>query len=241
MSVGTVVTRMADPQGLLNAEFPAKTAGECALPNGAVVWVQTLNSLHREDCQVKANKVASLECADLGHGGKMRAAVIASVKNRSADEQASMLAMDAFRDGSMVRLVDEKFPVLPQPEHIEGEDEAGWLERYQAWEASVEERGKARYAYEDELWEAEKAKHAQLTAKERVERCVRSYVSGEWVKAFLRQVRVEQLLRAVRRVDDHRSRYFESVEEIEDLDDPSLQALLDYYDELVVNLDAVPT
>ncbi len=233
--------QIPDPQELLTAQFPTKTAGELTLPNGSVVWIQTLNSLHREDCETRANRDASLECVDLAPGGKMRQAVVASVRAKTAEEQADILTSNQFRDGSMAREVNEKFPVLPRPDKIENEDEAGWLGRFQTWESEVAEREKGRFAYEEELWEAERAKALALTAKERVDRCVRSYVSEQWVRAFIRSVRVEQLYRATRRADDHGQRFFTGVEEIEDLDDPSLQALLDFYDGLQVNHDAIPT
>lgn len=213
----------------IHPDIPRKTADDCTLPDGSTVWVCTLNSLLKSDCSREANRWAAMDCADIVPGGARRKILLQQVKAMSADGQATILANEGYLLGSYASVLDELFPPLPEPSRGDLPDEDAFLKAEVEWKAACEQRETDRRAKEDELYEAERQRVLGFRPAARADACLRAWVSKEFREAFGRRYVVEELWRAVRSPEDHSVRLYESVDEIEGLDDATIDALLRTY------------
>lgn len=225
----------------VNPEVPQRTADTCTLPNGEVVWIQTLNELHKADCDRAARRYAALECKDFAPGGPLRAVALQQVQAMSAEDQAMFLAQELYRTGEMFRALDADFPPIPEPERGEG-TEAAFVNAHKKWRKACDQREVERRAKADTIVKAEVDRCLALQASRRVASCVETYVNREFASVFISRIEVEELYRAVRQMEDHSVRYYRSAEEVYDLDDRTRETLLIKYAEIDgVRAAEVPT
>jgi hypothetical protein len=225
-------------EGTLEKSLPAKTAGYLTLPAGNAVWVQTLNSLHKEDSDKRARRFAQSECRTLLKGGDDYDSMVLEIRDLSADAQATLIAGDSYWE-----IHQQSFIEHPEPEEPEqGEMNAlEFTEAHVAWEAASAEAEAARKAFESERFEATRAVALLLPVKDRRERCQVVCFNRDFIKAYTRRMRFETLFRAVRTQEDHLKRYYASVDEIEDADDATQVILWSFYGGLEIPQSAVPT
>lgn len=215
-------------------QFPRRTAGELTLPNGEVVWVQTLGALQRDEVLSDAGQYAQMKCSDIRLGGAMRTAVIAEFKEQPVEDLATYLAAHEYRQGRIRDKVEEKYPDLPDPVRKE-ESEDKWLTVMAEHEKKQKKLEESRKAYEDKLFEEARQTAIALTPKVRLERCVAAYVGIKYAEVFHRQFLTQQIFHVVRTQEDHRMRYFQSVADVSDLDEATLSVIVDF----INNLDSV--
>lgn len=208
------------------AEFPARTAGEVTLPDGAVAWVQTLNSLLREQVESKSRRYAANECRGLLKGGVDYPAAVAWARTLPTDQQVTYLAQQEF--WGIQQEANGTYPEPPEPEQGELDPE-GYGKAIEKWNEEKKKADGKRQEFIEKRYEAQIKRFAALTVKVREERCLSAYYNNEFVNAYILRQKIETIYRAARRNDDHTQRFFASAEEYEDADDGVQKALHDFY------------
>lgn len=211
------------------SQFPCRTACYCDLPNGERVWICTLNSAQRLEAERKARRYAATECRSLLPDGSDYGGVVAEVKTLSPEAQAAFLAQQDY--WQIYRNVEKELPLPPEPEQGEQTPEL-YTKAVAKWEKEKANAEKQREEEAVKRFEAAKARYLALPELKRLDACCTAYYNLEFGQAYLSRLNLENLLRAVRNPDAHLQRRFASLEEVEDLDDAMLQALLAKYDAL---------
>jgi hypothetical protein len=217
---------------------PLRTAGELTQMDGTRVWIQTLNTLQKEDADKRARRYAQNECRPLRKDGDDYAAMNAEIFALSAQQQAIFIADDSYWP-----IHEEALTLHPEPQEPEqGElSAADFTEAHIAWEEECVKAEQARRDHEaarfDEIYQLA----LRLSNRARRERCADVYFTKEFIKAYTRRMKYETLWRAVRNEEDRLQRYYPSVEAVEDADDATQSALWTYYTNLDVAPNMIPT
>lgn len=218
---------------------PARTADYLKLPSGTVVWIQTLNTLQKQDADKRARRFAQNECRPLLKGGEDHEAVLIEVRGMSPELQAQFIAGESFWP-----IREEALTLYPEPKEPEqGEmSPLEFTEAHVVWEAAVEAAKAIRLGHEAEKFEQACKAALRLSIRERRETALLVYFNQQFIQAYNRRMHFETLWRAVREEDEpHLTRFFESVEALEDADDATQAALWEFYEALDVPQPMVPT
>jgi hypothetical protein len=212
----------------LDNQFPTHTAGDVTLPDGRSVWIKTLNAVERDEVQENCHFWAAEQILPLRPKGRYYAALVAEMEEMEPEEQAEYLAQTEFLFGSIRDRLDVKYEVPERPGRTDLEDEA-YDKALDAWRVSVEKVAAARAAAERKFLADERTKALALTPKLRLDQCVIGFRKRKRRDKFMVRYNVEILARAVRSVEDHAVRVYDTPEKVSELDDATKQALLAQY------------
>jgi hypothetical protein len=210
----------------MSRDFPTRTAGDCVLPNGETVWVQTLNELGRTKADQDAHRYAVLQTMHLRKGGTDYKILQAQARGLSEEEQATFIADQNASE--LAQQCTAQFPDPEQPEKGEMEP-AEFIEATAKWEEACKLATEKRENLYADKYQSEVKKALAMSRAARVSFVVNGYIAQQYWTEFVTQQTLEILYRAVRLAEDHDMKYFRSVTAVEDADDEVRQTLVEFY------------
>lgn len=225
-------------------EFPSRTADtlEINAENSrsadshkigkTTVWVQTLNSTHRDKADTEAQWTAGIAARRYRKGTDGYNSIVDDFEAMEPAMLTDFLVTAEESSGRLTFKVDDKYPNTPRPERGVDTTDSQWVEEVARYDDSIVKLGETRLAYFNKLSEEHRKKIESWTKPTRVKRAAEIVLDSRYTKAYSDALTFEILLRAVRKDDDHSQRYFRDVSVIEDLDDDIFDALTAKYREL---------
>lgn len=221
--------------------LPAKTADTCDLPDGTVVWVQTLNKLLKKEAAEAADMQSALHVLKFRASGEFGPAIAAQFEDMTAENQAAYIAQTEYVVGRIFEEANEKFPMAPEPVR-ENENDEAYMSAVAAWQEKLKEIDTQRQAFLDARYVEQLDAAKSLTDSERKERCHQAFRERKYREEFTERFLTEMLYRAVRCADNHSQRFYASAEAVRELDDASRSLLADAYFALdAVTPSQIPT
>ena len=218
-----------------------RPAHEVELPNNVTVWVQTLNSFHRDEAQREAALYAAREIYRFKRDSELYAVFLNNFSEQSPEEQADYLANHEYDSGRIMVSAMAKYPIPVRPEQGKMSDEE-WIKTVEKFDKELETVGAKRQKYILSQIEEKRKAALALTPQVRLDRCMKAYIEVVYNNAINTRITNEMLLRAVRFNDDRGRRYYKSIEAVEDLDDEIRATLIQKYQECdSVTSEQVPT
>lgn len=232
-----------------NPTFPNATAGAetISLVNtrpAAVygeVWLQTLNEFQKSEAYREAAFYTATKMLIMKSGTVEYNSNEANFEEMSQTSRARFISADALNTGDIRYQAEQKFPTPIYPEKDDNNDNKYDLivERYLA---ETEIAFNSQQAYIDEeidklvaLWEVK-------SDLETVKKCMDIFKRSMRDQIYSSMLNAQMLWRAIRKVDSHLERYYDSIEIVLDLDDDLQQKLIMAYNSLdTVKSDEIPT
>ncbi len=227
----------------------ARPAKEVTLPSEAKVWVQTLNSIHREEADREAGFHAAVYNRRFVKGGDLYDVYMSDFTGMETNDQVSFLVNHEILRGGITLQATTKYeyPIEPVREMgdgvgLTGESDAAWIQRVEEFEREKDKVTKQRNKFV-EKWTVDKRKELEaVTAKTRIKKCMDAFLEAQYSSQYAKRLTDEMLYRAIRRSDIHAQKYYATPDEVRDLDDEVRQVLVDAYRELDrVRPEEVPT
>ena len=213
----------------MQVTLPSETAGELTLPSGLIVWVQTVNALHREQAAEAADLWASRAARTYRKGGEGYEDLTEQFEDGGIELQCGFLADQGYLDGSYAHEAETKFPGLNEPTRNDGETDDAFDKRVLAFDEAQAATGTKRAKHIEKLYEAAKKTAEGLTAPVRLERCCKAAYVRKRQAAFGSRFILEVLARGVRQAEDHARMVYPSADAVADLPDDVRQALITKY------------
>lgn len=211
-------------------DFPPQSAREEIL-NGQKIWVQTLNTTYRKSARNMANNAAAISIIDLRAGKTLHDGYYADFVEMGADGMLEFLINHYVRTGEPTELAITAHPIGSPPERtVETEDEfARIMERYETDKlAALDLRGIEFRTVCDRQMDKFKA----IAVERLPEVCMNHFRQTQYAAMFNDTFRHYLIYHAVRKGEDHRLRFYDTIEEVMELTDEVRAFILQVYDEL---------
>lgn len=223
-----------------------------------VVWMQKLNSIETETCTRRANAARSRvsravadhesedwqnaydDVSDLERDTLIDLVIVDEVGRRLQVAQAEIAAEEEWsKDDYLQGLNDAWFgldgtPDLKYVYEVGDEDDPRYPEAKRVFEELKRFEGKVNSRLEAER-EAIRKDHASSDLNWLREQAVVHNLSLRGTAAWLTEYRRSQLYFGVREVEDHKQRYFEDRDEVDQLHPTLLELMEKHYSDLVVD------
>lgn len=233
---------------------PHKTAGECTLPNGDVVWVKTLNQPEKSAVQRSADDYATDAIVPYVTGGAKHALIMAKVCLMESDSFAEKIALEAVSSTEFWRQLNSEFPLPERPSRPDDEKTATLSDEERLrlneehalhvveWNVEIEELTAKRVEAEERVKEQARAAFLAKSIEGRQERMATWMINALHWENLLEGFDFYLLMKAVRKAPNSAVPYFTSLEQVQELDDETRETLLTFYGSLdSVRVEDVPT
>lgn len=205
-------------------------------------WIQTLNSLHREDAQREAEWECAVYISSIKKRSELMDQIEADYSAMEPKAQVDFLASHEFYMGRAQQDIRKELPDELPPVRIENETPGVYADRVAKYQKAQEVLIEKRKKRQDVVMKKLVSTSESLPPEKRVAKCVQAHMELMFAQRYGRAIVNQILLRAVRTSTDHRQRLFSGVEQIEDLDDDVRDGLYAAYQNLDrIQSEMIPT